>query len=88
VTQRKMNRTPTHPGEILEKDIMPAMGLDFDAAAQKISLDKNRFKDFLDGNVDLTDQEAAEMEQVFQFRSSLLLNLQKNRAEFLRNSTP
>lgn len=80
-------RALTHPGEIVEKDVLPALGLDFAQAASRLSMDAQRFQQFLGGEVDVTVDEAREIETQFadaatgtRFDHALILRMQQIRA--------
>lgn len=82
-----VQRALPHPGEIVREDMLPSLGLDFAQAAAKLTIDSQRFQQFLDGEVDLSEDEAKEIEAQFQdtatgakFGYELLLNMQKARA--------
>ena len=41
-TKRPLNRPPTHPGEILREDVLPALGLSVSEAARRLGISRQQ----------------------------------------------
>ena len=49
-----MTRKPTHPGEILKEDVLPAMGLNASQTAQMLRISRQYMSDILNARRSLT----------------------------------
>lgn len=78
--EREMKRAITPIGGHLKEDILPALGLDFDKAVGIVGIAHDRFRDFMEGHVDLTEAEAKKVEQHFQLGAEMILKSQKSGA--------
>lgn len=55
----KSNRTPTHPGEVLREDVLPALKLSVSAAARTLGVSRQTLHAILKGRSGVTPEMAA-----------------------------
>jgi addiction module HigA family antidote len=56
--KRPFKRPPTHPGEILREDVLPALGLSVSEAAQKLGISRQQLHRVLAGTHPITTEMA------------------------------
>jgi addiction module HigA family antidote len=56
--KRPLKRPPTHPGEILREDVLPALGLSVSEAAQKLGISRQQLHRVLAGTHPITTEMA------------------------------
>jgi antitoxin HigA-1 len=57
-TKVTASRCPTHPGEILKEDVLPALGLSVAAAAQELGISRQALHKVMAGSVSVTPEMA------------------------------
>jgi antitoxin HigA-1 len=57
-TKRTASRCPTHPGEILKEDVLPALGLSVAIAAQELGISRQALHKVLAGSVSVSPEMA------------------------------
>jgi addiction module HigA family antidote len=55
-------KNPTHPGEILREDVLPALGLTVNQAAEKLGIDSRALSAVLEGRASITPEIAERIE--------------------------
>ncbi|MFQ5534565.1 MAG: HigA family addiction module antitoxin [Sphingomonadales bacterium] len=72
----RISRKPTHPGEILKKDILPQMGLRASQLAQIIGVSRQHLHRLLNGTSSITPETAVKLGSLFGNHAKFWLNLQ------------
>ncbi|WP_026732351.1 HigA family addiction module antitoxin [Fischerella sp. PCC 9605] len=72
------HRPPTHPGEILLKDFLEAMGISQTELAQAIHVPYQRVNELVNGKRGVTPSTALRLSKFFGNSSEFWLNLQQN----------
>ena len=73
-----MKRLPTHPGEVLAKDVFPAAGLNAASAAVKFGVAESYMADVLKEKAALTQALCDKLGQEFGNSPQFWMNMQKN----------
>lgn len=74
----KMKRLPTHPGELLAKDVFPAAGLDAKSAAVKFDVTESYMSAVLREEARLTAELCVQLGNEFGNSPQFWVNMQKN----------
>lgn len=69
---------PSHPGELVRDEILPAFGLTVSAAADKLRITRPNLHRFLSGKAALSPELALKIEKAFGTSAQLLLSMQAN----------
>ncbi len=75
---RVMKRRPTHPGEALAKDILPALGMDAKTFAAKLGVDTRRLNAVLKEKAPVTPDLAKKLAKTLGNSAQFWLNMQSN----------
>lgn len=75
---REMKRKPTHPGELLSKDILPALGMDAKAFAAKLGVETRTLNAVLKEKAPVTPDLAKKLSKTFGNSAQFWLNMQAN----------
>jgi len=70
------NRTPTHPGEMLQEEFLKPMGLTQRELAKEIHVPYQRINEIVNGKRGVTPSTALRLEKYFGMSASFWLNLQ------------
>ncbi len=76
--ERTMKRRPTHPGALLAKDILPALGLDAKTFAAKIGVDTRTLNAVLKEKAPVTPELAKKLAKTFGNAAQFWTNMQNN----------
>ena len=57
-TKMKASRRPTHPGEILREDVLPALNMSKAGAARELGISRQALHNILSGSVSITPEMA------------------------------
>lgn len=71
-----MIANPSHPGELIREDILPAYGLTVTAAAEILRIARPNLTRVLNGQAALTPELALKVEKAFGTSAQLLVNMQ------------
>lgn len=69
-------RRPTHPGEILKEDVLPAIGLSQEEFAAALKLSRKTVNEILGGKAPVTAETAVKLSHLFENDPKFWLNLQ------------
>lgn len=69
---------PTHPGEILREDVIPALHMPKVAVAKALRVSRQTLHDLLAGNHGVTPLLALKLERVFGGSAEMWMNLQRD----------
>lgn len=74
---RDRNRRPTHPGEVLRLDVLPAIGITQDQFAQRLGVSRLTVSQLLNGHRSLTAATAVRLERETGVRAEQWLGMQQ-----------
>jgi antitoxin HigA-1 len=87
---RKMNRQPTHPGQIIKEDYLLPLSISIKDMAATLGISRKTLSKIINGRGSITPEMALRLSRAFETTPDLWLNLQKNydlwQAENLSNS--
>ena len=70
------DRTPTHPGEMLQEELLKSMGLTQRELAKAIHVPYQRINEIINGERGMTPSTALRLEKYFGMSASFWLNIQ------------
>jgi addiction module HigA family antidote len=73
---RKRNRRPTHPGEVLREDVLPALGVSVAQAARDLGVSRQLLHGILRGVRPVTPEMAVRLGRYCGNAAALWLNMQ------------
>lgn len=76
VDVRRMKRSPTHPGEVLQEEFLGPLGLTQAAAARRMRMSTNRLNELVRGKRGVTAQTALRLADLLGTSPELWLSLQ------------
>lgn len=62
---RNPNRCPTHPGELLREDVVPAVGLSKTAIAKRLGISRQHLYDIMSENKPVSPEVAVRLGKLF-----------------------
>ena len=71
-----MSTRPTHPGELLREDVLPALGLDKNSAARELDVTPEELGELLSGRLSVDAEWALRLGQFCGNGPSLWMNMQ------------
>lgn len=74
--KRNANRCPTHPGELLREDILPATGLGKSALAQALGISRQHLYDILNEKKPVSAEVAVRLGKAFGDGTGIWLRMQ------------
>jgi addiction module HigA family antidote len=74
--KRNPNRTPTHPGELLREDVIPATGKTKSEIAALLGISRQHLYDILKGNKPVSPEVAVRLGKLFGNGAGLWLRMQ------------
>lgn len=77
--KHRPNRPPTHPGEILREDVLPAMGISVSAAARELRVSRQMLHNILNGTAGITPDMAVRLGKFCGNGPTLWLRMQQAR---------
>lgn len=63
--RRNPSRRPTHPGELIREDLIPATGMSEEEFARRLDLPADELAGILDASAPITDEVAARLGRLF-----------------------
>lgn len=78
-TLRDRNRAPTHPGEILRADVLPALRMTQTEFAQRLGVSRLSVSELLHGKRSMTPEMAARVAKLLRGSAELWLRMQAAR---------
>ena len=63
--RRNPSRRPTHPGELLREDLIPATGMSEEEFAKRLDLPADELAAILDASAPITEEVAARLGRLF-----------------------
>jgi antitoxin HigA-1 len=79
VVKRRPGRAPTHPGEVLRQDVLPAMRVSVSAAARELRVSRQTLHAILAGKAAVTPEMAVRLGKFCGNGPSLWLRMQQAR---------
>lgn len=73
-----MLKNPSHPGELIRDEILPAFGLTAQAAAEALRMPRPNLSNIMNGKATLTHAIALKIEKAFGVSADLLTAMQNN----------
>ena len=74
--KRNINRCPTHPGELLREDILPAIGMGKSAVAEALGISRQHLYDILSEKKPVSPDMAARLGKAFGDGAGVWLRMQ------------
>jgi len=74
--KREPNRCPTHPGEVLREDVLPALGLSKTAVAEALGISRQHLYDILNENKPVSPEVAVRLGKAFGNGAEIWLRMQ------------
>jgi antitoxin HigA-1 len=74
---RDANRRPTHPGELLREDVLPALGMTQTALAERLSVSRLTVSELLHGKRALSPDMAVRLARLLRTTPESWLNMQQ-----------
>ena len=74
--KRNRDRCPTHPGELLRDDILPAIGMGKSAVAQALGISRQHLYDILNEKKPVSPETAARLGKAFGDGAGVWLRMQ------------
>lgn len=78
-SQRHRQRAPTHPGEILREDVLPALKMNQTMFAQRLGVSRLSVSELLHGKRAMTPQMAARVAKLLRGTADVWLRMQAAR---------
>lgn len=73
-----MLKNPSHPGELIREQVLPAFGLTAQAAADILKMPRPNLSNIMNGKASLTHAIALKVEKAFGVSAELLTGMQNN----------
>ena len=77
-SQRRLERPPTHPGEVLREDVLPAMNLSVSEAARRLGVSRQQLHRILGCTHPITVEMALRISRLVGNGASIWLRMQQN----------
>ena len=74
--RRDANRCPTHPGELLREDVLPALGMSKTAFAEALGISRQHLYDILNEKKPVSPEVAARLGKAFGDGAGIWLRMQ------------